>query len=67
MRPKNKEDCPSPRAAHASTSVETNQLVIFGGAQSHGNLVDNELYLLKLNNNETNGKWVKVPIKGARP
>ena len=47
--------------------METNQLVIFGGAQSHGNLVDNDLYLLKLSSNETNGKWVKVPIKGERP
>lgn len=46
--PRNKEDSPSPRAAHSSTVVETNQLVIYGGAHSHGNLVDNELYLLKL-------------------
>lgn len=42
-------------------------MVIFGGAHSHGNLVDNELYLLKLASNETNGKWVKVPINGAKP
>ena len=67
LKPKNNEECPSPRAAHASTAVEANQLVIFGGAHSHGNLVDNELYLLKLSSNETNGKWVKVPVKGERP
>ncbi len=67
IHPKNNTDCPSPRAAHASTGVEANQLVIFGGAHSHGNLVDNELYLLKLSSNEANGKWVKVPIKGERP
>jgi protein phosphatase len=67
LRPKNNEDCPSPRAAHASTGVEANQLVIFGGAHSHGNLVDNELYLLKLSNSEANGKWVKVPVKGEKP
>lgn len=67
MKPRNNEDCPSPRAAHASTGVEANQLVIFGGAHSHGNLVDNELYLLKLSANEANGKWVKVPVGGEKP
>ena len=67
MMPRNKEDCPTPRAAHSSTVVETNQLVIFGGAHSHGNLVDNDLYLLKLSQNESNGKWVKVPVNGEKP
>ena len=67
MRPRNNDDCPSPRAAHASTGVEPNQLVIFGGAHSHGNLVDNDLYLLKLASNEINGKWVKVPVGGTKP
>lgn len=42
-------------------------MVIFGGAHSNGNLVDNELYLLKLGNNESNAKWVKVPIEGPKP
>lgn len=67
MKPRNNEDCPSPRAAHSSTGVEANQLVIFGGAHSHGNLVDNDLYLLKLSPNEANGKWVKVPVGGEKP
>ena len=67
LKPKKSEDAPSPRAAHGSTAVEANQLVIFGGAHSHGNLVDNVLYLLKLGSNETNGKWVKVPIEGQKP
>lgn len=67
LKPKKPEDSPSPRAAHASTAVEANQLVIFGGAHSHGNLVDNELYLLKLSNTDTNGKWVKVPVDGQKP
>ena len=67
LKPKNSEDAPSPRAAHGSTAVEANQMVIFGGAHSHGNLVDNELYLLKLGNNEINAKWVKVPIEGSKP
>lgn len=67
LKPKNYEDAPSPRAAHSSTAVEANQMVVFGGAHSHGNLVDNDLYLLKLGANELNAKWVKVPIEGAKP
>lgn len=42
-------------------------MVIFGGAHSHGNLVDNDLYLLKLGSIETNAKWIKVPVESARP
>jgi hypothetical protein len=38
--------------------------VVFGGAYSNGNLVDNDLYLLKLMGTDGNGKWIKVPIKG---
>jgi len=67
IKPRNNEECPSPRAAHSSTGVEANQLVIFGGAHSHGNLVDNDLYLLKLSPNEANGKWVKVPVGDEKP
>ncbi len=68
LKPKNSiEDSPSPRAAHGSTAVESNQLVIFGGAHSHGNLVDNALYLLKLSSNEAQGKWVRVPVEGQKP
>ena len=64
LKPHNNQECPSPRAAHSATGVEQNQLVIFGGAYSNGNLVDNELYLLKIIGNDNNGKWIKVPIKG---
>lgn len=67
LKPKSQDEAPSPRAAHAATAVESNQMVIFGGAHSHGNLVDNELYLLKLSNNETLAKWVKVPVENSRP
>lgn len=67
LKPKSQEEAPSPRAAHGATAVESNQMVIFGGAHSHGNLVDNELYLLKLSNNETLAKWVKVPVENAKP
>ena len=67
LKPKNSEEAPSPRAAHGATTVESNQMVVFGGAHSNGNLVDNDLYLLKLGNAEGNGKWVKVPVEGPRP
>lgn len=67
LKPKSQDEAPSPRAAHGATAVESNQMVIFGGAHSHGNLVDNELYLLKLGNNENLAKWVKVPVENAKP
>ena len=56
---------PSPRAAHAATAVENSQLVIFGGAHSHGQMVDNDLYLLKINDNVC--KYIKVPIDSEKP
>lgn len=67
LKPKANEETPAPRAAHASTSVQNNQMVIFGGAQSHGQLVDNELFLLKLSGNEHQGRWVLVPVEGSKP
>ena len=62
---KQHEQRPSPRAAHASTAVENSQLVIFGGAFSHGKVVDNDLYLLKVNDNTC--KFIKVPIETEKP
>ena len=47
--------------------MDSNQLVIFGGAYSNGNLVDNDLYLLKVQNRDLVGRWIKVPIKGNKP
>ena len=67
LRPKSQEDAPSPRAAHGATAVESNQMVIFGGAHSHGNLVDNDLYLLKMGITENVAKWVRVPVENAKP
>lgn len=66
LKPKSQEEAPSPRAAHGATAVESNQMVIFGGAHSHGNLVDNDLYLLKMGN-ENIAKWVRVPVENAKP
>ena len=67
LKPKSQDEAPSPRAAHGATAVESNQMVIFGGAHSHGNMVDNELYLLKIGNTESLAKWVKVPVENAKP
>ena len=68
LQPKKTDNAPSPRAAHGATAVESNQLVIFGGAHSHGNLVDNELYLLKVSSSgDSNGRWIKVPVDGQKP
>lgn len=65
MSVKQSDQKPSPRAAHAATAVENSQLVIFGGAHSHGQLVDNELYLLKVN--DYTCKFIKVPIESGKP
>ena len=65
MSVKQPENKPSPRAAHAATAVENSQLVIFGGAHSHGQLVDNDLYLLKVNDHTC--KFIKVPIESDKP
>lgn len=65
MQTRQNENKPSPRAAHSATAVENSQLVIFGGAHSHGQLVDNDLYLLKINDNTC--KFIKVPIESEKP
>lgn len=43
---------PAPRAAHASTSVDTLQMVVYGGATGGGSLASDDLYLLDLRNGE---------------
>ncbi len=67
MRPQSIQEGPSPRAAHAATCVDSNQLVVFGGAYSNGNLVDNDLFLLKIVNKDSTARWIKVPVKGNKP
>lgn len=67
LKTKNPNETPPPRAAHAATSVQVNQMVVFGGSQSNGNLADNSLYLLKITQSEPNGKWVLVPVDGVLP
>ena len=74
--------CPTQRAAHASTSVEVNQLVIYGGAMGGtlipyfliysyffkgGGLVPDDLYLLDLRSGEEHAQWIIVPVVGTTP
>ena len=64
---KSNKNMPSPRAAHGATTIENLQIVIFGGAQAQGTVVDNDLYLIKLMNDERYCKWVKVPVEDPKP
>lgn len=65
--PKDKKNMPSPRAAHGATAIENLQMVVFGGAQAQGSVVDNNLYLLKLMADEARCRWVKVPVEEPKP
>lgn len=64
---KSKNNVPSPRAAHGATAIDNSQVVVFGGAQAQGSVVDNDLHLLKLMNDETRCRWVRVPAEEPRP
>lgn len=67
VKSKDKKNIPTPRAAHGATAIENLQIVIFGGAQAQGSIVDNELYLLKLMTDEAQCRWVKVPVEEPKP
>ena len=43
---------PFPRAAHASCSVDTLQMVVYGGATGGGSLASDDLYLLDMRNGD---------------
>lgn len=43
---------PSPRAAHGSCSVDSLQMVVYGGATGGGSLASDDLYLLDLRNGD---------------
>lgn len=58
---------PSPRAAHASTNVESMQMVVYGGATGGGALANDDLYLLDMRNGEDQAQWMVVPIVGSTP
>lgn len=58
---------PAPRAAHASTSVDTLQMVVYGGATGGGSLASDDLYLLDLRNGEKKAQWMIVPVVGKTP
>ena len=65
--PRDDKNRPSPRAAHGATAIENLQMIVFGGAQAQGSVVDNDLYLLKLMGDETKCRWVKVPVEEPKP
>eukprot|EP00397_Hematodinium_sp_SG-2012_P001957 GEMP01001962.1.p1 GENE.GEMP01001962.1~~GEMP01001962.1.p1 ORF type:complete len:795 (+),score=125.88 GEMP01001962.1:297-2681(+) len=54
---------PTARAAHAAACVESNQLVVYGGATGGGQLSSDELYLLDLEQSV----WMAVPVQGITP
>jgi protein phosphatase len=56
---------PSPRAAHAAACIETNQVVIYGGATGSGGLASDLLYLLEFRENL--GVWTTIPTTGRTP
>ncbi|EGR28942.1 ser thr protein phosphatase family protein, putative [Ichthyophthirius multifiliis] len=58
---------PSPRAAHAATGLEINQMVVYGGATGGGSLASDDLYLLDLRGMDDIGMWKVVPVVGQTP
>lgn len=58
---------PSPRAAHASSSLEVLQLVVYGGATGGGSLASDDLYLYDLRSGEEAANWMIVPVVGQTP
>lgn len=58
---------PTPRAAHASSSVDSLQLVIYGGATGGGSLASDDLFLLDVRNGERAATWMIVPVVGITP
>ena len=67
VHPTSNKSWPCPRAAHGATTLDNMQVVVFGGAQAQGSVVDNDLYLMKLMNDETQCRWVKVPVENPKP
>ena len=57
---------PAGRAAHASASVDVNQMVIYGGAVGGGGLCSEDLYLFDYRNPE-NPLWMTVPVSSPTP
>jgi len=58
---------PSSRAAHGSCSVDSLQMVVYGGACGGGSLVSDDLYLLDLRNGDAAAQWMIVPVVGKTP
>ncbi len=58
---------PSVRAAHASCSIELNQVMIYGGATGGGGLSSDELFLLDLKKGEDKAEWISMTVNGITP
>ena len=54
----NRGAVPSPRIGHSSCKVQENTLATFGGSTVQGQLVDNKLYLMRLEGEEA--MWSEV-------
>ena len=63
MQVTSKEEFPSPRASHAAVAINSNQMVIFGGARTMGKLVDNGVYLLSIDNKKCSSQKLKIQSK----
>ena len=61
--------CPTPRAAHCSCSVDSMQMVVYGGAMGGGALSSDELFLLDVRTYEKDNQfsWMTVPVQGNTP
>lgn len=58
---------PSPRAAHASTSIDALQMIVYGGATGGGSLASDDLFLLDLRKGDEIAQWMVVPVVGQTP
>jgi len=58
---------PSPRAAHGCSSVDSLQMVVYGGAAGGGSFAADDLYLLDLRNGDAAAQWMIVPVVGKTP
>ena len=56
---------PFQRAAHATTKINTNEVIMFGGAHVDRKMSENKLYHLKVSNYV--GNWSEVKTNGQRP
>ena len=64
---KPKGNIPSPRAAHAACKINNEHLAMFGGTNENGDLVPDDLYILKIPLENENYIWYKIQNDGSGP